>query len=241
MKKYKIDKSYIIPKITYKDLKLPVLIERKSVYDFLNKVLKMYGNDLKKSKVMDFGCGEAPYYSLFKGAEYVGVDVAVSGHSSDKKNADIYYDEKLPFENDTFMYVVATQCLEHIQNTDSTLAELNRVMKKGGKLIITVPMVWNDHELPYDYYRFTQEGISYKLRTNGFRIVYCNKLNNFEDACGQMKILLSMRKFGNKSKRCKMITIWENLKYYYRYSKHKKYDESLATCLGIIAEKYENA
>ena len=129
----RIDRDFIIPSFRWKDIFSPVLIERKSIYDFLtNIVLEKYGKDIKKEKIMDFGCGSSPYYCLFKSDGYIGVDVKRSGHQRTDIYADVYYDKKLPFLDEEFKYVLATQCLEHIADTDNILKELYRGLKVGG-------------------------------------------------------------------------------------------------------------
>lgn len=236
---YKVDSDYIIPDFKWQDIFSPVLIDRKSIYDFLAKiVLEKYGKDIKRENIMDFGCGQAPYYCLFRSKGYIGVDVKESGHKDNEKNADVYYDEKLPFSDNEFKYVVATQCFEHIADTDTTMKEINRVMQMGGKLIITVPMVWIDHEQPYDFYRFTEEGIRYKLERNGFRINYIKKLNGLEDTMAQLKILFLLRNRKVNDWGKKILMAYENIKYIYRYKRKIKQDRSMSTCIGLIAEKY---
>lgn len=44
----------------------------------------------------------------------------------------------------------------HIQEI---VKELNRVLKENGEMLITVPFVWNEHEIPYDFGRYTSFGI----------------------------------------------------------------------------------
>ncbi len=240
MKKDIIDRGFIIPKFEWNDIFSPVLIERKSIYDFLVKtVIRMYGKDIRKEKIMDFGCGQAPYYCLFRAKNYIGVDVKQSGHDNAEKHADVYYNDTVPFSDETFRYVIATQCLEHIADIDEILKEISRVMCKGGKLIITVPMLWIDHEMPYDYYRFTEQGIRYKLEKNGFRIIYIRKLNGADDAAAQLKMLLIDRNNKNVIYK-KMCIAYENIKYIYRYKKKIKQDNSVSTCIGIIVEKKES-
>lgn len=237
--KYKVDRDYIIPDFKWQDIFSVVLIERKSIYDFfVEVVLKRYGEDIKREKIMDFGCGQAPYYCLFQSKGYIGVDVKESGHKNKEKKADVYYDKELPFPDHEFKYIVATQCFEHIADTDEILGEICRVMQVGGKLIITVPMVWIDHEKPYDFYRFTEDGIRHKLEKNGFRINYIKKLNSLQDAIAQLKILSFLR--NGKVNECnkKILIAYENIKYIYRYKRKIKQDKSLSTCIGLIAEKF---
>lgn len=57
-------------------------------------------------------------------------------------NADM---ESLPFDDETFSTIIATEVLEHLPNPEVALAELHRVLKPGGKLLGTVPndsLIW---------------------------------------------------------------------------------------------------
>lgn len=49
--------------------------------------------------------------------------------------------------------------LEHAIDFQQLLQEIKRTTKPNGKIIISVPFVWGEHEAPYDYRRFTRFGI----------------------------------------------------------------------------------
>lgn len=133
-----------------------------------------------EGSLIDLGCGKKPYENLFKVHKYTGVDVEVSGHSHSNSKIDVYYDgKKLPFENETFDSVVCFEVLEHVFNPDEILPELNRVLKKNAKGIITVPFCWNEHEVPYDYARYSSFGIKHLLEKNGFKVLEVHKTGKF--------------------------------------------------------------
>ena len=58
------------------------------------------------------------------------------------------------------------------------LKEINRVTKVGGRFLITVPFVWDEHEQPYDYARYSSFGLKHILAENGFEIMEHRKSNN---------------------------------------------------------------
>jgi len=70
-----------------------------------------------------------------------------------------------------FDSVVTNQVFEHVFNLDIFLFEVNRVLKKEGKLLMTVPFVWDEHEQPYDFAQYTSFGLKSLLEKNGFEIV----------------------------------------------------------------------
>ncbi len=87
------------------------------------------------------------------------------------KRIDTWYSgEKFPFENNSFDSVIATQVLEHVFNPDQFLKEVARVTMPGGALLLTVPFVWDEHEKPHDYARYSSFGLAHLLRKSGFKI-----------------------------------------------------------------------
>jgi SAM-dependent methyltransferase len=125
-----------------------------------------------KGRVLDIGCGSKPYEELFTSkTEYIGMEID-SPHGRKNPKADVFYTgTKFPFDAESFDSAVATQTIEHIFNPDEFIAEIGRILKKGGKLLVTVPFVWDEHEQPYDYARYSSFGISHLLKTHGFKIV----------------------------------------------------------------------
>ncbi|MBC7949681.1 MAG: class I SAM-dependent methyltransferase [Chitinophagaceae bacterium] len=142
-------------------------------------------------KLMDFGCGSKPYESLFTNvSSYLGVDYDSEGHSHVNENVDVYYDgRKLPFENESFDSVFASEVFEHIFNIDEILPEINRVMKPAGQILITCPFVWHEHEVPIDYARYTRFALKHLLEKHGFKIIATDKSGDFTTAISQMRMV----------------------------------------------------
>lgn len=125
----------------------------------------------KGVRCLDVGCGNRPYEYLFQAGHYVGVDVESSGRPLDMKQPDYFYDGvKLPLKDDSFDMVMSTQVIEHVPNPLDFLKEIARTCKPGGTVIISLPFVYQEHEVPYDYFRFTQFGIEELLKNAGLKI-----------------------------------------------------------------------
>jgi len=151
----------------------PFYIARKGLYENI----KLFGNNIT-GKTLDVGCGTKPYEILFNHSIYVGLEFD-TGIDTEKKVADFYYDGKtFPFNEAEFDSVVSNQVLEHIFNPDEFLSEINRVLKTNGKLLLTVPFVWDEHEQPYDYARYSSFGLKGLLEKNGFEILDLRKSVN---------------------------------------------------------------
>ena len=128
------------------------------------KKIRQFAPQLQ-GRLLDFGCGTKPYRGLFTNvSEYIGLDFENEGHSHRNENIDVMYDGKtIPFADKHFDSVFSSEVFEHIFNLEQMIPELNRVMKKGAKLFVTCPFVWNEHELPNDYARYTQFALRHLL------------------------------------------------------------------------------
>jgi len=141
-------------------------------------------------KLLDFGCGSKPYRSLFNVEEYIGLDFEKTGHDHSNEQIDVFYDGKtIPFPDDHFDSILCSEVIEHLFDLPHTLAEMNRVLKKEGKILVTCPFVWNEHEAPYDYARYTQYALRDMFEKKGFRIIEYSKQGNFVEAITQVRVL----------------------------------------------------
>jgi SAM-dependent methyltransferase len=152
----------------------PFFFVRREIYSFLKS-----NSNFLSGKLLDFGCGSKPYEKFFNNSnDYVGVEV-----SGNKKNlkSDIYYDGiTLPFADITFDSVLCTEVFEHVEQLDDVIIELYRVLKPGGRMIVTTPFMCIEHEMPYDFRRFTFNGLVNLMKKNNFKILESKKLlNNF--------------------------------------------------------------
>lgn len=123
--------------------------------------------------VVDVGCGTAPYRGLFEHAKYIGIEVATgSACGSSKGGADVYFDGRhLPLPDASIDTVLCNQVLEHVFEPVPFLQEIQRVLNPGGRLLLTVPFVWDEHEQPYDFARYSSFGLRHLAKTCGFEVV----------------------------------------------------------------------
>lgn len=127
-------------------------------------------------RLLDVGCGTKPYRELFTVELYHGLDID-SEVTRARGVAEFFYDGTIfPIDSGQYDAILCNQVLEHVFNPDEFLAEIRRVLKPGGKMLLTVPFVWDEHEQPYDYARYSSFGLRALLEKNGFRIVEQRKL-----------------------------------------------------------------
>lgn len=111
-----------------------------------------------QGKVLDVGCGEMPFRGLLgKNASYTGIDVPVADDFGMSKHPDIvpFDGQTIPFEDSSFDHVICTEVLEHVEDPGSLIAEMNRVLRPGGTMVVTVPFSARVHHSPHDYHRYT--------------------------------------------------------------------------------------
>ncbi|MBA4416986.1 MAG: methylase [Syntrophus sp. (in: bacteria)] len=144
----------------------PFYFARKGLYENISALASKITGD-----VLDIGCGQKPYQHLIRAEKYIGLELDTPQNRVNKK-ADIFYDgHRFPFEDNEFDSVVVNAVLEHVFNPKEFLAEINRVLKPGGALLATAPFVWDEHEQPYDYARYSSFGLKHLIESHGFTVV----------------------------------------------------------------------
>lgn len=107
------------------------------------------------STVLDYGCGDSPYRDSFPTAEYIRADLP---HNP---AADLHLerDGRIPLPPGQVDLVLSTQVLEHAVDPSLYLAEVRRVLKPGGRLLLTTHGMMYYHPDPEDYWRWTPSGL----------------------------------------------------------------------------------
>lgn len=117
--------------------------------------------------MLDYGCADLPYRHFFAAdAEFVGADLPGNPHAAVALRAD----GTVPVEEGTFDAVLSTQVLEHVADPQLYLAECWRVLRPGGRLLLSTHGVFSYHPDPVDYWRWTCGGLRRVLDEAGFEI-----------------------------------------------------------------------
>ena len=148
---------------------------RKSKYSdtsrwYVNNAIKVMAAQLPPNlRILDAGAGECAYKPYFSHLDYVAVDLAVGTVDWNYRNLDAIASlRSLCFQDESFDAIVCTQVLEHLEWPRESVAEFFRVLKPGGLLFMTVPMAQNEHQVPYDFFRYTSYGLRSLCNHAGF-------------------------------------------------------------------------
>lgn len=127
-------------------------------------------------EVLDVGCGQEPYRKYIPAKRYIGMEIDSPSDGAAPRVADVYYDGRsFPFPDQSFDAVLCSQVFEHVFTPTEFLAEIHRVLRPGGQLLLTVPFVWDEHEQPRDFARYSSFGLRAVLENAGFEIAACRK------------------------------------------------------------------
>lgn len=128
---------------------------RKKTFVFFKEHLSKESGSL-----LDLGAGPQQFKQLTKSFTTTAVD------KDPYPGIDVIADitKPLPFSEHTFDVVMLSHTLEHISEPYELLRECRRVLKPGGLLILAVPFMVLEHQGPYDFFRYTQYGLTYLLR-----------------------------------------------------------------------------
>lgn len=207
----------------------------------------------KNQKILDAGAGEGQYKKFCAHLKYYSQDIAIydglgdnSGIQKGKRNynsLDIISDiVNIPVEDESFDSIMCIEVLEHIVDPNKALSELTRILKKGGKLILTAPFASLTHYAPYHYstgfnkyyYEFHLSKLGYKvleITPNGNYFQYLAQEVRYSKVAAEQ---YSSFKSSFLDRAAKLLF----LRYLYKINKvQEKSDELLNFGYMIVAEK----
>ncbi len=128
--------------------------------------------------VLDAGAGASPYRGHFSHCRYETADFCQS--SREYAAIDYVGDlTRIPVENGRYDLVLMTQVLEHLPEPLVVLKEMCRVLKPGGALWCSAPLFFEEHEVPYDFFRYTRFGLRHLLEAAEFKVQTIGPLEGY--------------------------------------------------------------
>jgi SAM-dependent methyltransferase len=152
-----------------------VYVRRTLANAVASAMARWHGSLPSGAAVLDVGCGAQPYRSLVEdtGFAYTGVDWPSSIHTAGAAAETVRHsltETPWPFADGSFDAIVCTEVLEHIPDPQALLNESKRILKPGGKMLLTAPLLWPEHEAPHDYHRFTRYALKMVFEKAGFTV-----------------------------------------------------------------------
>lgn len=119
--------------------------------------------------VLDAGAGHQPYRHQFVHCQYESADFEAvkKPYAQSTYVCDL---AQIPVEDGRFDAVVFSQVMEHLPDPLAVLMELHRVLKPGGVLFYSGPLWFEEHEKPYDFYRYTRFALRHMFEKSAFQI-----------------------------------------------------------------------
>ncbi len=163
-------------------------------------------------RILDAGCSVGTTLSfLQRYGDAHGLDVCVEAlriccrqNLSNILQADA---RNLPFLKESYDLLVALDLLEHLENADQCLKEFNRVLKKGGYLIISVPayqFLWTNFDLyAHHFKRYRIRELKKMVEKEGFTIKKISYINCF------LFSMIVVKRLADKLFRFKKLLIWD--------------------------------
>lgn len=118
------------------------------------------------SLMVDLGCGDMPYADIMRcmGIDYRGADIGGGG------NLPIDQDGRVPLADGAAAAVLSVQVLEHVRDLDAYCAEIRRVLRDDGVLLLSTHGTWLYHPHPEDHRRWTRTGLVADLADRGIAV-----------------------------------------------------------------------
>lgn len=149
-------------------------------YADLNRFIKGFATD-KALVVLDYGAGASPYRKYFPNADYRRADIT----GAPNLNYQIGDDSVIAEHDECFDLILSTQVAEHLPQPDTYFKECHRLLRPDGRLVLTTHGIWEEHGSPYDFQRWTANGLRRDLERAGFR-----RLRIYKITCGLSAMML---------------------------------------------------
>jgi SAM-dependent methyltransferase len=124
-------------------------------------------SDRLTGELIDVGCATKPYAGYFGHVtRYVGCDF-------DGQRGPVDFEcpaDAIPVAGQSFDSVLCTEVLEHVPDPAAVWREFHRILRPAGKVLLTTPMYWPSHEVPYDFFRYPAHGLVSLAERSGFRV-----------------------------------------------------------------------
>lgn len=139
----------------------------------LDEILNSYFETLPRGRVLEIGTSKHSLYrKKVRANTYQTLDIRKEIEPD--ICGSIY---EIPMKNESVDIIIATEVLEHCYAPQKAIDEIYRILKKSGVCILSTRFIYKIHGSPHDYYRFTDQALSYLFQN--FREKQINVHGNF--------------------------------------------------------------
>jgi len=154
-------------------------------------IARMYGEYLPRharGRLIDLGCGKAPLYVVYRDLvdAVTCVDWAGSLHRNEHLDCECDLSRPLPFGDAQFDTIVLSDVLEHIADPQALCREMARILAPGGRLLMNTPFYYWLHEVPHDYYRYTEFALRDLLARSGLEVLHLEPLGGIREVLADL-------------------------------------------------------
>jgi len=176
-------------------------------------VAEQLKNIPENENILDAGAGECRYKKYCSHLKYTSQDfgeydgkgdnVGLQTKHWDNSSLDIVSDIiSIPVKDKSFNNILCTEVIEHISKPDLAIKEFSRILKKGGRLVITAPFCSLTHFAPFHFYTgFNIYWYKKILEEYGFEIIEHFANGNYFDFISQelLRMPLVIKKYSHIS------------------------------------------
>ncbi len=128
----------------------------------------------EQARVLDAGAGTRPYAGYFSRQKYESCDMP-GGFYKQKHDFECFL-HAIPQPDNSYDAIINTQVLEHVPDPLAVMRELNRVLKPGGRLLLSVPLNGPLHGEPWHFFHFTHHALVELACRSNFTVASCEKV-----------------------------------------------------------------
>ena len=135
-----------------------------------------------KGRVLNAGCGNRDITDFLKKHRVSGLDncdiqSAIPGAIMCDLTA-------IPKQDKYYDSILCNAVLEHVPYPERVMREFGRLLKDGGYLVVSVPFLQPYHPTPFDYRRYTREGLIQLAELTGFKVVQIKSVHTLAQTLG---------------------------------------------------------
>ena len=140
---------------------------------------------------LDIGAGDRWLQPLLPpGAFYIALDYPSTGTALYRSSPHVLADAaQLPLLPDSVECIACLEVIEHVREPDALLAEVARVLRRGGVACLSMPFLYPVHDAPHDYQRWTEHGWRRSVASAGMELVSIRASGSAIESAGLMVCL----------------------------------------------------